>query len=117
MLQPTERAQAAQRRCHTSTPLCLQLKRPSQNVQAGSLYHRASLADQGKSGGIGILCQTQIPTNPATQTPTPTSTATNTPKPTPTDTPTPTVSPTSTPRPWVGDCNGSGDGPLKELIT
>jgi hypothetical protein len=27
----------------------------SQNVQAGSLYHRVSLADQAESGGIGIL--------------------------------------------------------------
>jgi hypothetical protein len=68
---------------------------------------------------------TSTPTQTPTNTNTPTKTRTNTPTQTPTmtpvatitRTPTQTVSPTSTPRPCVGDCNGSGEVTVNELIT
>ena len=65
---------------------------------------------------------TVTPTVTATGTPTPTETETSTPTPTPTATSTPTQSatlpPTLTPTPLcAGDCNGSGEVTVAELIT
>jgi hypothetical protein len=61
---------------------------------------------------------TKTPTVPPTVTPRLTNTATDTPTntPTPTDTPTKTALPTSTPQPCVGDCDGSGEVTVNELI-
>jgi hypothetical protein len=76
---------------------------------------------------IASATATYTPTNAQTpiNTNTPTNTRTNTPTQTPTmtraatitRTPTHTVSPTPTPRPCVGDCNGSGEVTVNELIT
>jgi hypothetical protein len=69
--------------------------------------------------------ETPTPTSTDTPTVTPTDTATSTPTETPTDTPTPSPSltatepPTSTPTvppPCVGDCDGSGDVTINELL-
>jgi hypothetical protein len=64
---------------------------------------------------------TRTPTNTPTATPTPTAThtltATQTPTGTATPTPSPTVSPTPVAPQCVGDCDGSGDVTVNEIIT
>jgi hypothetical protein len=60
---------------------------------------------------------TPQPTFASTATPTTTPTATATPSPTDTPTATPSVTVPPTPRPCVGDCNGSRDVTVDEVIT
>lgn len=68
----------------------------------------------GASGGSGLVLPAPTATPTATRTPTATPTATRTPTKTPTRTPTATATPT--PTPVQGDCDGSGDVTVDELI-